>query len=129
MKRFNTVESLKNCYRNSRRGTAETNPTRNHEVEGLIPGLAQWVKGPVSCGVGRRHGLDLALLWLWCRLAAVAPIGPLAWECPHAVGATLEKAKRQKKQRKSKIVMWEEAQLGRALLVQPTPVSFSLFCF
>ena len=28
----------------SRRGAAETNPTRNHEVEGLIPGLAQWVK-------------------------------------------------------------------------------------
>ena len=28
----------------SRRGTAETNPTRNHEVAGLIPGLAQWVK-------------------------------------------------------------------------------------
>ena len=25
-------------------GTAETNPTRNHEVSGLIPGLAQWVK-------------------------------------------------------------------------------------
>ena len=23
-----------------------TNPTRNHEVSGLIPGLAQWVKGP-----------------------------------------------------------------------------------
>ena len=23
-----------------------TNPTRNHEVEGLIPGLAQWVKDP-----------------------------------------------------------------------------------
>jgi len=22
-----------------------TNPTRNHEVEGLIPGLDQWVKG------------------------------------------------------------------------------------
>ena len=22
------------------------NPTRNHEVEGLIPGLAQWVKDP-----------------------------------------------------------------------------------
>ena len=28
----------------SRRGVAETNPTRNHEVVGLIPGLAQWVK-------------------------------------------------------------------------------------
>ena len=26
------------------RGTAETNPPRNHEVEGSIPGLAQWVR-------------------------------------------------------------------------------------
>ena len=25
----------------------KTNPTRNHEVVGLIPGLAQWVKDPV----------------------------------------------------------------------------------
>ena len=23
-----------------------TNPTRNHEVAGLIPGLSQWVKDP-----------------------------------------------------------------------------------
>ena len=30
--------------RNSYHGTAETNPTRNHEVVGLIPGFAQWVK-------------------------------------------------------------------------------------
>ena len=32
---------------------------------GSIPGLAQWVKGStiaVSCGVSRRHDLDLALL-------------------------------------------------------------------
>ena len=25
---------------------AETNPTKNHEVSGSIPGLPQWVKDP-----------------------------------------------------------------------------------
>ena len=28
-------------------GAAETNPTNNHEVMGLIPGLAQWIEDPV----------------------------------------------------------------------------------
>ena len=28
----------------SRRGTAETNPPRSHEVEGSLSGLTQWVK-------------------------------------------------------------------------------------
>ena len=28
-------------------GAEETNLTRNHEVLGLTPGLAQWVKDPV----------------------------------------------------------------------------------
>ena len=49
-----------------------------------------------SCGVGCRCGSDLALLWLSRRLAAVAPIGPLAWEPPHATGAALEKTKNKK---------------------------------
>ena len=40
-----------------------------------------------------RHSSDLALLWLWCRLAAVAPIQPLASESPHAMGAALKNGK------------------------------------
>ena len=50
----------------------------------------------MSCSIGRRHSSDPALLWLWCGLAATAPIRPLAWEPPYAVGVALEKAKRQK---------------------------------
>ena len=76
-----------------------TNPTRNHEVAGSVPALAQWVKGSgiaMSCGVGCRHGSDPMLLWLWRRLVATAPIRPLAWEPPYAAGAALGKAKRQK---------------------------------
>ena len=51
----------------------------------------------MSCGGGRRCGSDLVLLW--CRLAAVAPIQPLAWEPPYAAGAALEKAKRQERKK------------------------------
>ena len=50
----------------------------------------------MSCGVGCRCGLDPELLWLWRRPAATAPIRRLAWECPHAIGVALEKAKRRK---------------------------------
>ena len=50
----------------------------------------------MSCGVGRRGGSDPELLWLWCR--PVAPIGPIAWESPYAVGAALEKTKKKKEE-------------------------------
>ena len=60
------------------------NLTRNHKVS--IPGLTQWVGDPV-------------LLWLWCRLAAVALIRTLAWEPPYAVGAALKSKTKNKKQK------------------------------
>ena len=44
----------------------------------------------MSCGVGRRHGSDLALLWLRRRPAAVALIRPLAWDPPYAAGVALK---------------------------------------
>ena len=72
----------------------ETNLTRKHEVAGLIPGLAQWVKDlAMSCGVGRRCGSDPVLLWLWHRWVAVAPIRSLAWEPTYAAGAALKRPK------------------------------------
>ena len=47
----------------------------------------------MSCGVGRSHGSDPGLLWLWCTLAAAALIRPLAWELPYAVGEALKSKK------------------------------------
>ena len=50
----------------------------------------------MSCGVDQRPGLDLALLWLWRRPVAIAPIQPLAWEPPCATGAALKRQEDQK---------------------------------
>ena len=49
----------------------------------------------MSYGVGCRCSSDPALLWLWHRLEATAPIRPLGWEPPYAVGAALEKKKKE----------------------------------
>ena len=62
--------------RSSHCGSAEPNLTGIHEDAG---------------------GLDLALLWLWCKLAAEALIQPLAWELPYAAGVALKKTPPPKK--------------------------------
>ena len=67
----------------SRCGAVETNPTCIYENARLIPGLTQWVR-------------DLALLWLWGRLAAAAPIRQLAWELLYAMGVALKSKKKEK---------------------------------
>ena len=74
-------------------GAVERNPTSIHEDAGLI--LIRNPALPVSCGVDRRRGSDPTLLWLWCRPAAAALNGLLAWEPPNAVGAALKDKKKR----------------------------------
>ena len=67
------------------------NPTRIHEDAGLIPGLSGlriqhcrelWYRSKIRS--------DPEFLWLWGRPAAVAPIQPLAWKLPYAMGKALK---------------------------------------
>ena len=76
----------------------------------------------MSCGVGGRCGLDLVLLWLWCRQASAAPIRPLAWELPYAVGAALKsKTNKQTKEQVAELFnsfqFKEMSGLGKAVTV------------
>ena len=58
----------------------------------------------VSCGIGCRHGSDLALQWLWLWLwpAAIAPASSCSsnstpsLELSYAIGAALKKKERKK---------------------------------
>ena len=80
-------------------GSTETNPNSIHEDVGSIPAhsLGQGSGVAKSCGVHHRRSSDLALVWLWCRPAAVAPIQPLAWELPYPAPAALKKEKKKKR--------------------------------
>ena len=55
----------------------------------------------MSCGIGPRYGLNPTLLWLWCRLAVVAPIWPLAQEPPYAVSVAIKSKKKKTNKQKN----------------------------
>ena len=60
----------------------------------LFSGLRIWHCH--GCGVGHSLSSAPTLLWLWCRLAAAAPLQPLAWELPYAMGVALKSKKKKK---------------------------------
>ena len=98
------------------------NPTSTHEDSGSIPGLVHWVK-------------DLVFLWLWRRPAAIAPVWPLTWEPPYAVGAALNKRKRKRKKKlrklwefKNKLMKEGKRKLKRQKVVLETELFFWSFC-
>ena len=69
-------------------------------VVGLIPGLTQWVKDQVLPGAVVQVA-DVARIWHCCSQCtpgAVAPIRPLAWELPYAIGAAPPAPKKRKKE-------------------------------
>ena len=73
--------------RSSHHGSVEINLTSIHEDQ-------DWSLALLS-GLGIRCFGEL-----WYRLAAVAPIIPLAWETPYAMGAALKRQKRKKRKEK-----------------------------
>ena len=42
---------------------------------------------------------DLALVWLWCRPGATAPIRPLPWKPTYAMGVVLKRKKKKERER------------------------------
>ena len=82
----------------------------------------------MSCALGYRCGSDPALLWLWHRPVATAPIRPLAWEPPYATGGAQEKQKDKKKKKKK--LLWCSRRLSTSYwlhtILSSLLLSFSL---
>ena len=53
----------------------------------------------MTSSIDHRRGSDPTLIWLWHRLAATAPIQPLAYELPYTAGLALKRKKKKKKEK------------------------------
>ena len=75
----------------------EARVTMRMQVQSLVllSGLRMWCWHELQCRL--KTWLRSQLLWLLCRLAAVALIWPLAWECPYAASKALKRKKKKKK--------------------------------
>ena len=76
--RMAIIKKARNKCWNSRWVSVVINPTSTHEEVDSIPGPLSGLRIWRCHGLWRNHrrGLDPALLWLWCRPAAVALIRP-----------------------------------------------------
>ena len=70
------------------------------------------------------------LLWLWCRLAAAAPMRPLAWDLPYATGRGTKKQKIKPNQTKEANELQQIPQQGGCvgIRVELWPSSTCLTC-
>ena len=66
--------------------------------------------------------LDPSLLWLWHRLAAVAPIQPLAWGLPYATGVALKRGKKEIETEKRNNEFRKKSSMSSAINVK-------MYCF
>ena len=74
----------------------------------------------MGCGVGGRPSLDLALLWLWCRLAAPTP--SLGTATCHGFGPKMKK----KKIGELFFLIQEVSQHGEPLVIESGPAAHHL---
>ena len=79
----------------------------------------------LSCGVSCGSGSDLVWLRLWARPAAIAPIRPLAWELPYAMGTALKYKKLQ--QQKTSCIPFKYVHKVKQYFY--FTFFFNLFCF
>ena len=115
------------------------NLTSVHEDVGLIPGPARWIKGlallqGVALGCKCCSDSTLLWLWLWCRLAAAAPVRPLAWELPYATGAALKRQKKKIDYYSAKVILRNHNSMEgmvhyiRVVMTPKYSLKIALFC-